>query len=505
MRRVRILDDCGHRKPKNLKPSPLGFCGIIGAVETFRHRALRKLILALDGLIVVLSMGLAFGLHSALRQVVPLLKDPPSFNHFATLAYLTLPLFLVLVAVLGLHRVLERPAPVRELVWGLVKLHLLSLVGLSVILFATQAILNRSLMAVFLGCTFLLLFAEKVGLTMWVRYQHSKGHGRLRLLLVGRPGEIVSELVDSARCQPLPPRLVGLVTPAGEPADDLPDGLSHLGTVDELDRLLHDEAVDRVLFFPPVNRPADVPDAVGACEALGVPADFAVDLSPSLFAPPRVLSLYEQPFISLENAPKAPEALAIKHGLDAVLAAAGLVALSPLLLLTALAILVTMGRPVLFIQRRGGLHGRSFRMFKFRTMVPEAEARREDMLDENEMSGPVFKVADDPRVTGLGHLLRMTSVDELPQLFNVLIGEMSLVGPRPLPEKEQQQIRGWRRRRLSMKPGITGLWQVSGRNTVDFEEWMKLDLRYVDRWSLRLDAGILLRTIPAVLFHKGAR
>ena len=477
-------------------------------VETFRKRALRKLVLALDGLIVVLSMGLAFGLHSVLRGVLPYLKDPPSFNHFATLAYLTLPLFLVLLAVLRLHRVLERPVSRGELLWGLFKVHLLGLVGLSVILFATQAVINRSLMAVFLGCTFMLLYVEKTGLTLWVRYQHSKGHGQLRLLLVGAPDALMGAFVNSARQQPLPPRMVGFVSTGIEvpQAEALPDDFpAHLGPLEQLDRLLHDEAVDRVLFFPPVNRPVDVPDALNACEALGVPADFAVSLAQPFSAPPRVLSLYEQPFISLESAPKHPEALAIKHGLDALLAGAGLLVLSPLLLLAAVAILVSMGRPVLFIQRRGGLHGRSFRMFKFRTMVHGAEQRRDEMLDENEMSGPVFKMAEDPRVTTLGKILRLTSTDELPQLFNVLVGEMSLVGPRPLPVKEQQEIHGWRRRRLSMKPGITGLWQVSGRNTVDFEEWMKLDLSYVDRWSLMLDMGILLRTIPAVLFRRGAR
>jgi len=476
-------------------------------VETFRQRALRKLVLALDGLIVVLSMGLAFGLHSVLRDAIPFLKDPPSFNHFATLAYLTLPLFLVLLAVLRLHRVLERPATGGELLWGLIKLHVLGLVGLSVILFATQAVINRSLMAVFLGCTFVLLYVVKAGLGRWARYQHSKGHGRLRLMLVGAPDPLMRGFVDDARSQPLPPSMVGFVCPDGDDTpDDLPEDFpAHLGRLDELDRLLHDEAVDRVLFFPPVNRPADVPDALTACEDLGVPADFAVNLAQSFSAPPRVLSLFQQPFISLESAPKSPEALAIKHGMDAALAAAGLLVLWPLLMLAAAAILVTMGRPMLFTQRRGGLHGRSFRMFKFRTMVHSAEQRRDDMLGENEMSGPVFKVAEDPRVTGLGKLLRKTSIDELPQLFNVLVGEMSLVGPRPLPVKEQQQIRGWRRRRLSMKPGITGLWQVSGRNTVDFEEWMRLDLSYVDKWSLALDAGILLRTIPAVLFHRGAR
>ena len=478
-------------------------------METFRKRALRKLVLTLDGLIVVLSMGLAFGLHSVLRGVIPYLKDPPSFNHFATLAYLTLPLFLVLLAVLRLHRVLERPATWGELLWGLLKLHLLGLVGLSVILFATQAVINRSLMAVFLGCSFALLYAEKFGLMLWARYQHRKGHGRLRLLLVGDPDDFMGSFVDNARRQPLPPMLVGFVSPGSAHAPDdekAPDDFPpRLGALEQIDRLLHDEAVDRVLFFPPVNRPADVPDALNVCEALGVPADFAVNLSQPFSAPPRVLSLYEQPFISLESAPKAPGAVAIKHGLDALLAGAGLLVLSPLLLLTAVAILLFMGGPVLFVQRRGGLHGRSFRMFKFRTMVQGAEQQRDDMLDENEMSGPVFKVADDSRVTGLGGFLRMTSIDELPQLFNVLVGEMSLVGPRPLPVKEQQEIRGWRRRRLSMKPGITGLWQVSGRNTVDFEEWMKLDLQYVDRWSLRQDIAILLRTIPAVLFHRGAR
>jgi len=156
------------------------------------------------------------------------------------------------------------------------------------------------------------------------------------------------------------------------------------------------------------------------------------------------------------------------------------------------------------VQPRAGLYGRSFRMVKFRSMVQGAEAQRETLGDSNEMSGPVFKIKADPRVTRLGRVLRKTSLDELPQLFNVLNGSMSLVGPRPLPLMEQRQIRGWQRRRLSMKPGITGLWQVSGRNDLDFEEWMLLDLEYIDDWSLGLDLSILLRTLPVVLFGRGA-
>jgi lipopolysaccharide/colanic/teichoic acid biosynthesis glycosyltransferase len=160
---------------------------------------------------------------------------------------------------------------------------------------------------------------------------------------------------------------------------------------------------------------------------------------------------------------------------------------------------------VFFSQTRAGLHGRQFSMFKFRTMVRDAETQQASLGKHNEMTGPVFKIADDPRVTRLGRFMRKSSIDELPQLVNVLLGQMSLVGPRPLPIREQQSIRGWHRRRLSMKPGITGIWQISGRNDVDFEQWMKLDQRYIDEWSLRLDLVILAKTLPVVLLRRGAR
>jgi lipopolysaccharide/colanic/teichoic acid biosynthesis glycosyltransferase len=164
-----------------------------------------------------------------------------------------------------------------------------------------------------------------------------------------------------------------------------------------------------------------------------------------------------------------------------------------------------MGRPVLFAQDRAGLRGRRFRMYKFRTMVRDAEVHREALAARNEMGGPVFKIARDPRVTTLGRFLRRTTIDELPQLFNILSGSMSVVGPRPLPVKEQQQIVGWHRRRLMMKPGLTCLWQIGGRSDVSFEDWMKLDLDYIDTWSLALDFAIILKTVPAVLLGRGAR
>jgi lipopolysaccharide/colanic/teichoic acid biosynthesis glycosyltransferase len=160
--------------------------------------------------------------------------------------------------------------------------------------------------------------------------------------------------------------------------------------------------------------------------------------------------------------------------------------------------------PVIFSQVRVGLHGRRFRMWKFRTMINEAEAIKPDLETLKEVDGPAFKLTHDSRVTRLGEFLRKSSLDELPRFFNVLEGSMSLVGPRPLPESEQQRIRGSQRRRLSMKPGITGLWQVSGRSGVAFSDWMRMDQEYVDRWSLWLDLRLMLATVPAVLRRKGA-
>lgn len=190
--------------------------------------------------------------------------------------------------------------------------------------------------------------------------------------------------------------------------------------------------------------------------------------------------------------------LIVKRALDLVGATAGLIVLSPLLMGIGLVLLAAQGRPVLFRQTRVGRRGREFVMLKFRTMFQDAEARVDDLAVLNEIRGAAFKVTDDPRVSRLGHFLRRTSLDELPQLWNVLTGSMSLVGPRPPLPREVDSYDLWHRRRLSMKPGITGLWQVTARGDPDFDRWVAIDLEYIDRWTLRLDADILLRTVPAL-------
>jgi exopolysaccharide biosynthesis polyprenyl glycosylphosphotransferase len=196
---------------------------------------------------------------------------------------------------------------------------------------------------------------------------------------------------------------------------------------------------------------------------------------------------------------------AIKRGIDILVSMAALSFLSPVMLMTAILIRLTSQGPVLFVQKRLGFNKRHFGVYKFRTMVIDAEKRMSELEHLNEVSGPVFKMKNDPRITPVGRFLRKTSIDELPQLWNVLKGDMSLVGPRPLPVRDYEGFsKDWQRRRFSVRPGITCLWQIKGRSSIPFEQWMELDLQYIDKWSLWLDLEILVRTIPAVLKGSGA-
>lgn len=206
----------------------------------------------------------------------------------------------------------------------------------------------------------------------------------------------------------------------------------------------------------------------------------------------------------MTRAPNRALALAVKRSVDIVGAIVGLIALSPVFVLAAVAVLLDDGRPILFTQPRAGRNGKPFRIYKFRTMTRGADAQRAGLRDRNEVSGNAsFKLADDPRVTRIGRLLRRTSVDELPQLWNVMNGEMSLVGPRPHPFDDVAGYEPWQRRRLTVKPGITGLWQVKGRLEPTFDRWVQLDLEYIDGWSIWLDFRLLLQTIPALLRAEG--
>lgn len=473
-------------------------------MERNREHALRRLTLIVDGVLLVAAIFAASLLHSVARRFFPFVLEVAAPDQLVALPFIILPLFLFLLAAFGLHRIHEQPWTTGEIVWRLVKVHFVVFVVLVTLLFVTKTVLNRSLAGLFLACSFAFLSFERLLIRRWRAFRGAR-HGNRQVLLVGAPGALLSEFVSKTSATDSGAVIVGVLSPRASADEPLPAKLERRGAPDELSVVLQQDAVDEVYFFPPFHRPGDVVALLDVCETVGVPAAFAVELPRPTSAKPRVVFAADAPFISFELAPKNAEALAVKQLFDITVAAGVLVVAAPVLLLAALLILATMGRPVFFVQERAGLFGRKFRMFKLRTMSRDAEDSREQLSAHNELTGPVFKMTADPRITPVGRLLRKTSIDELPQLFHVLSGAMSLVGPRPLPTAEQRQIQGWHRRRLSMKPGITGLWQVSGRSDLSFEEWMKLDLEYVDEWSLSLDFKILLRTLPAVLSGRGAR
>jgi exopolysaccharide biosynthesis polyprenyl glycosylphosphotransferase len=277
--------------------------------------------------------------------------------------------------------------------------------------------------------------------------------------------------------------------------------------VEKLLEALHRHAVGRVVLTFYRIELDKVRQAIQACETEGVDAWLNAEFIHTSVARPAYDSLARHPMLVFRASPGLSWAMLVKSWTDRILATIGVIVLLPLFALIALGIAISSPGPVFFRQRRAGLHGHPFEMWKFRTMCLDAEARREELASKNVMRGPVFKVENDPRITKFGKLLRCTSLDELPQLFNVVKGEMSLVGPRPLPLYEVEKFEhSAHRRRLSMKPGLTCLWQIRGRNKVtDFQDWVLMDLEYIDNWSILLDWYILLRTIPAVLLGSGAK
>ena len=326
--------------------------------------------------------------------------------------------------------------------------------------------------------------------------------GNARYMLVAGTGSLAQDFADRVESHPgLGLRIIGHLSVPGEDNSSVTRPV--LGSIEEIGDILHARVVDEVaVCLPPTAARYLEPItglAAGEGKTVRVPVDPVEELLPGA-----VQEEFDGFLVrSLVHDGQREVGLLLKRLMDIVGAAIGLVVLSPLLVVAAIAIRIADGSPILFRQTRVGLHGRAFTMLKFRTMVPNADEMLDDVLHLNERSGAAFKASDDPRVTGTGRWLRRTSIDELPQLWNVLTGSMSLVGPRPPLPREVAEYDIWHRRRLSMKPGITGLWQIEARHEPDFDRWVEHDLIYIDGWSLWLDLKILLRTVPALFAHGG--
>jgi len=274
--------------------------------------------------------------------------------------------------------------------------------------------------------------------------------------------------------------------------------------LEELPRMLEEHIVDEVIFAVSKSQLEKMEDILLTCEEQGVVTRVLVDFFPQLRSEISLDRLGDLPLLTFSTTPENEYLLFLKRIMDLVLAAALLAVSGPLLILSAILVKVSSPGPVIFRQLRCGLNGRKFFLYKFRSMYQDADLQQHQVAHLNEMDGPVFKSSCDPRVTPVGRILRKLSLDEFPQLFNIIKGDMSFVGPRPPLPQEVAQYEKWQRRRLRMKPGLTCLWALEGRNHLNFARWMTLDMEYIDHWSLGLDFKILLRTIPRVISGRGA-
>jgi exopolysaccharide biosynthesis polyprenyl glycosylphosphotransferase len=368
---------------------------------------------------------------------------------------------------------------------------------------AKQHAASRATVVAYFVIVWGLLVATRVSTRAALRAMGQRSGRRTRYYAVVGTGGHASELVELIHRQEWGLKLAGFVAEDGR--DRGGAGEPVLGTVSQMARILEGHVLDEIVFAVPRERLPAMQDAILTCEELGVAVRISLDVMKFGRARMSIGEIAGLPMLALTRTPSDTLALAVKRAFDVVLSAAVLILMAPVLAAIAAAIRLDSPGPVLFRQRRVGLNGRTFEILKFRSMHVDAEARLEPLRARNEMSGPVFKLANDPRVTRVGSFIRKTSLDEFPQFWNVLLGDMSTVGPRPPLPSEVRQYKRWQRRRLSVKPGITCIWQVSGRNQIDFDRWMELDLQYIDGWSLWGDLQIFLRTIPAVLGARGAR
>jgi len=469
-----------------------------------KAKELAAVVALCDMLLLCLSFLLAFVIRF---WMLPLL-DPSmvsiALRKFVWLLFLSIPTFHLLLRLGGIYGSL-RTRSFLDLPLLVAKPVALGGVILGAAIFVFQAkYFSRSLFGLFLGLFYLFLLAEKVGIRTFQRMARRRGFNYRNVLIVGinegalRVADTLTEGKDFGF------RVAGFINDFGQEYVQA-DRYKVLGSVDDIPEIVDREIIDEIIFALPIDRLAGCEAQLLKCEEVGTKIHIRADFAHSIFARTYLSSVSGIPILTLASTPHAAADIFFKRLMDILVSFAGLVASLPLMFIIAVLIKLESKGPVLFRQIRTGLNGRRFVLLKFRSMVHDAEHQRDALEGLNEMSGPVFKLTRDPRVTRAGAFLRRTSLDELPQLWNVLKGDMSLVGPRPPLPSEVKRYARWQRRRLSMKPGLTCLWQTSGRNEVDFDEWMRLDMEYIDTWSLTKDVKIILKTIPAVLFARGAK
>ena len=447
----------------------------------------------LDGSLFAVSLWLAHYLraHVLKFEIFGGTADIEGFQEWLWLFFIIIPVAPLLLDMQGFYNRSLVPGR-RATAWQLLRASFLAMVVLVTLLFLFKENPARSVIFFFGPISCLMVFLKEEILRQWVQSRLGQAQMSRRFILVGSPEDcnrIAQELPRNETVE-----IVGRV--------DLNDS-----SVESLLKMLHKYSANGVLLCARHTYFGQVEKAIQACELEGVEAWLLADFFNTQVSQTTFDDLNGRPMLVFRSTPEDSWQRVAKQAIDVFGAFAFLLAWSWAFVIIAMLIKLTSSGPVLFRQRRSGLNGKPFTMLKFRSMVTDAEQLKAELEVLNEMDGPVFKVTNDPRVTRVGRFLRRWSIDEWPQMINVLLGDMSLVGPRPLPVDEVRRFDDLaHRRRLSVKPGLTCLWQVNGRNKVtNFRDWVRLDLEYIDNWSIWLDLKILMKTVPVVLMGTGAK
>ena len=466
-----------------------------------RNKEIERAVRLLD---IVASVA-AFLIAFYGRDILVVSEAPLDFYNHVALLPLLLALLLFFLSRFRAYKILRDATPA-GVTWAVFRALAVTLGALFTLLFFLQIeYVSRIMILLFAGVVLVLLLLIRLGAYTYFRRGFQSGRYSWRVMIIGtgdRARRMARTLRDEADWGV---KIACFLDPDPGRVGDQVDGVPILGTVGNISVFLKNHVIDEVIIALPRSLLDDVHPIVEACEEEGVKLQFMADIFDVARARVGFSRIGAIPLISIEPVALNTRKLYLKRGLDVTLTLLAMPVALPLIALAAVAIKLDSPGPVFFLQERVGLRKHPFKMFKLRSMYTDAEERLKELEHLNEAEGPIFKIRDDPRITRVGRFLRKTSIDELPQLFNVLRGEMSLVGPRPMSVRDVELFdRGIQRKRFSVKPGITCLWQISGRSDLTFEQWLELDLEYIRRWSLWLDIKLLVKTLPAVLRGSGA-
>lgn len=464
------------------------------------NKPIRNVLLVVDIVLTAASFLFAFQFRTGLVHVLGPLKLTTAYLF---VLYLILPLWAGLLLYYGSYGSIRTKSFLSSIL-PIVKTVIYGGIAVMTILYIFKLeVISRAFLLFFMLVNGFLLISFKAVIYSFSHQIRRKGYNYRTVVIVGtgpRAEEFARVLTDHKEWGI---KILGFVDHE-EDNDTLNSfAVDKIGNLSHLKQILTTVQVDEVIFVVPLLWLDKIEEQILMCESIGIKASIAADFYAHTIAKTTIENLRGWPLLAFNPAPHIDEAMHYKRAFDILVSAIALILISPVFIAAIIAVKLSSKGPVFFKQRRCGFNGRRFNVLKFRTMVINADEIKKDLAHLNESSGPVFKIKDDPRITGAGRFLRKYSLDELPQLINVLRGDMSLVGPRPPLPEEVEKYKLWQRRRLSVPPGITCDWQVSGRNNIGFEDWMKLDLEYIDNWSFSRDMKIILKTIPAVIKGTG--